>query len=304
MTRFLVTGPTGVVGNYLTHLLLERGHRVRAFAHRVDERSERLAEAGAQILVGDLRDLAAVRAATDGVDGAYFSYPITPGLLEATTVFAQASAEAAVGMIVNMSQKSARPDAGSNASRQHWLAERIFNSFSVPAAHIKPTFFAEWLIQFLDADNTLRLPFADARHAPIAGQDQAYVVAGILEHPQGHEGKEYPLYGPVELNHFEIAKILSDELGVHITYQPVSIEAFADTMNRQGFDEHTVQHITNVAQDYRDGIFAGTNDVIEKIGNTTPTSVSDFALRNKEYLVDKKQWGYWRSAPSLKNPPV
>lgn len=53
MTRFLVTGPTGVVGNYLTHLLLERGHQVRAFAHRADERSERLAEAGAQIVVGD-----------------------------------------------------------------------------------------------------------------------------------------------------------------------------------------------------------------------------------------------------------
>jgi uncharacterized protein YbjT (DUF2867 family) len=304
MTTFLVTGPTGVVGNYLTHLLLERGHEVRAFAHRADERSERLAEAGAQIFVGDLLDLAAVRAATDGVDGAYFSYPIVPGLLEATTIFAQASAEAAVGVIVNMSQKPARPDAGSNASRQHWLAERIFNNFSVPAAHIKPTFFAEWLIQFLDADNTLRLPFADARHAPIAGRDQAYVVAGILEHPEAHDGKEYPLYGPVELNHFEIAEILSDELGVHITYQPVSIEAFANTMKQQGFDEHTVQHITNVAQDYLDGIFAGTNDVIEKVGNTTPTSVSEFARRNNEYLVDKNRWGFWRSALPLKNPPA
>lgn len=304
MTTFLVTGPTGVVGNYLTRLLLERGHEVRAFAHRADERSERLAEAGAQIFVGDLLDLAAVRAATDGVDGAYFSYPIKPGLLEATTIFAQASGEAAVGIIVNMSQKPARPDAGSNASRQHWLAERIFNNFSVPTAHIKPTFFAEWLIQFLDADNTLRLPFADARHAPIAGRDQAYVVAGILEHPQVHDGKEYPLYGPVELNHFEIAEILSDELGVHITYQPVSIEAFANTMQQQGFDQHTVQHITNVAQDYLDGIFAGTNDVIEKVGHTTPTSVSEFARRNKEYLVDKNQWGFWRSALPLKNPPA
>jgi hypothetical protein len=106
-----------------------------------------------------------LRAATDGVDGAYFSYPITPGLVEATTIFAQAAFEAGVEIIVNMSQKPARPDAGSDASRQHWLSERIFNNFPVPAAHIKPTFFAEWLIQFLDADNTLRLPFEDARHA-------------------------------------------------------------------------------------------------------------------------------------------
>lgn len=174
----------------------------------------------------------------------------------------------------------------------------------MPAAHIKPTFFAEWLVQFLDADNTLRLPFADARHAPIAGEDQAYVVAGILEHPQGHDGQEYPLYGPVELNHFEIAEALSDALGVHITYEPVSIEAFADTMRRQGFHDHTVQHIANVAQDYRNGIFAGTNDVIQTIGNKAPTTVTEFALHNKEYLVDKKRWGYWLSASPLKNPPV
>ena len=298
MSTFLVTAPTGVVGNYLTHLLLERGHRVRAVAHRADKRSERLEAAGAQIVVADLLDMAAVRAATEGVDGAYFSYPIMPGLLEATTIFAQASAEAGVGIVVNMSQKPARSDAGSNASRQHWLSERIFDNFPVPAAHIKPTYFAEWLIQFLDEDNTPRLPFADGRHAPIAGEDQAYVVAGILEHPQGHDGKEYPLYGPVEMNHYEIAEELSNTLGVPFSYEPVSIEAFADTMRRQGFHEHTIQHIENVAQDYRTGIFAGTNDVVETIGNKTPTSVSEFALRNKEYLVDKQRWGYWLSARS------
>lgn len=303
MNTFLVTGPTGVVGTHLTQLLLDRGHQVRALAHRADERSERLAGAGARVVVGDLLDLAAVRAAVDGVDGAYFSYPIAPGLLEATTIFAQAAAEAGVGIIVNMSQKPARPDAGSNASRQHWLSERIFNHFPVPAVHIKPTFFAEWLIQFLDADNTLRLPFADARHAPVAGEDQAYVVAGILEHPQGHGGGEYPLYGPVELNHFEIAEELSNALGVPFTYEPVSIEAFADTMRGLGFHEHAVQHIENVAKDYRNGIFAGTNDVVETIGNKTPISVSEFALHNKEYLVDKKRWRYWLAARSLKNPP-
>lgn len=297
MTTFLVTGPTGVVGEYLTHLLLERGHQVRALAHRADERSERLAAAGAQVVVGDLLDLAAVRVAADGVDGAYFSYPLAPGLVEASTIFAQTASEAGIGFIVNMSQKCARPEAGSNASRQHWLSEQIFNQFPVPAAHIKPTFFAEWLIQFVDENNTLSLPFEDARHAPIAGEDQAYVVAGILEHPQGHDGKEYPLYGPVEMDHYQIAETLTDTLGAPFRYEPVSIEAFAGAARRGGFDEHSVQHIENIAQDYRDGIFAGANNVIQTIGNKTPTTVAEFALRNKQYILDKQPWRYWRSAP-------
>jgi NAD(P)H dehydrogenase (quinone) len=304
MSKFLVTGPTGVVGTHLTHLLLERGHQVRALAHHADERSDRLAAAGAEITVGDLLDLHAVRAAADGIDGAYFSYPIVTGLLEATAIFAQAAAEASIGVIVNMSQKPARPEAGSNASRQHWLSERIFNQFPTPAAHIKPTFFAEWLIGFLDQDNTLRLPFADARHAPIAGEDQAYVVAAMLENPRDHDGREYPLFGPVEMNHYEIAATLSEALGVTITYEPVSIEAFADTLRSRGFGEHTVQHLSNVAQDYRNGVFTGTNDLIETIGHKTPTGVGDFALRNKEFFVDCKPWAYWGKSPAGYKDPA
>jgi NAD(P)H dehydrogenase (quinone) len=186
---FLVTGATGVVGTYLTHLLLEHGHHVRALVHRIDGRSEGLSAVGAQIVEGDLLDLDSVCAATRAVDGAYFSYPIAPGLLEATAIFAQAAADNRVGAIVNMSQKPARPEAGSNASRQHWLSERIFNQFPVPATHIKPTFFAEWLIGFLQDDNTLRLPFADGRHAPITGEDQA--LCGD-RHPGGTRGTRRP----------------------------------------------------------------------------------------------------------------
>ncbi|MCW2650583.1 MAG: NmrA family transcriptional regulator [Mycobacterium sp.] len=301
--KFLVTGATGVVGTYLTHLLLARGHRVRALVHRLDRRSEGLSAVGAQIVEGDLLDLESVSAATGGVDGAYFSYPIAPGLLEATAIFAQAAADNGVGTIVNMSQKPARPEAGSNASRQHWLAERIFDQFPVAATHIKPTLFAEWLVGFLQDDSTLRLPFADGRHAPITGEDQAYVVAGILEAPQGHDGKEYPLYGPVEMNHNEIAEALSVVLGLTITYIPISVEEFAQTLTDRGFGAHIVQHLSNVAIDYRNGVFAGTNDIVETIGKRKPTGVAEFAIRNKEFLVDKKPWVYWSKAPSRKKDP-
>jgi nucleoside-diphosphate-sugar epimerase len=73
MSKYLVTGPTGVVGTYLTHLLLERGHEVRALAHHLDERSEALEAAGAAIVEGDLLNLRDVRTTISEVDGAYFS---------------------------------------------------------------------------------------------------------------------------------------------------------------------------------------------------------------------------------------
>ena len=92
MTKtMLVTGATGKTGAYTVPLLIARGHEVRAFVHRRDDRSARLAALGAEIVEGDLLDFAAVRAATEGIDGASFCYPIAPGLVEATAFFAEAA---------------------------------------------------------------------------------------------------------------------------------------------------------------------------------------------------------------------
>src|SRR5437870_1043765 len=110
---FLITGAGGKVGatgNHAARQLLKRKLPVRAFVFREDERSEELAALGAEITVGDLRDVAAVRRAMSGVKRAYFVYPIAEGLLEATVAFSAAAKEAKVEAIVNMSQISARSD--------------------------------------------------------------------------------------------------------------------------------------------------------------------------------------------------
>ncbi|HEX4246485.1 MAG TPA: NAD(P)H-binding protein, partial [Pseudonocardia sp.] len=114
--NILITGATGKTGAQATTTLLERGHHVRALAHKIDSRSERLAEAGAEIVTGDLLDLDAVTRAAKGVDAVYLTYPIAPGLMEATATLLQAAEENQVGAIVNMSQISARRDAGSKAA--------------------------------------------------------------------------------------------------------------------------------------------------------------------------------------------
>src|SRR5262249_30499193 len=141
----LVTGATGETGRYTTELLIKRGFSVRALVHTVDERSERLKAIGAEIVVGDLLDFDAVRRAVKGTNRAYFVYPIRPGLIDATAYFAQASKEAGLDGIVNMSQISARENSASHAARDHWIAERVFEWSGVPVSHIRPTFFAQWL---------------------------------------------------------------------------------------------------------------------------------------------------------------
>ncbi|WP_046498946.1 NmrA family NAD(P)-binding protein [Streptomyces odonnellii] len=281
---FLITGATGKTGRATVQLLLERGHRVRALVHREDERSRELAQAGAEIAVSDLHDLDGVTIALRGVTGAYFCHPILPGLIEATVYFAQAATEAGVRSVVNMSQISARREAGSEAARQHWLCERLLDRTGLLTAHIRPTFFAEWLTTWWekrDGEGYLRLPFGDGRHAPIAAADQSHVIAALLLDPEPYDRAVLTLHGPVELDHHDIARIMSRTLGFPVHYEPISVEEFASAMTARGLHPHAVQHLSNVAVDYRNGVFAGTNHNVEQIGRRAPLSVEQFVTERR-----------------------
>jgi len=277
---FLITAATGRTGGGTAKVLLDGGHRVRVLAHRSDERSRALADAGAEVVFGDLHNLDDMTAAVQGVSGAYFCHPILPGLVEATVIFAQAATEAGVRSVVNMSQISARREATSNAARQHWLCERLLDRTDLLTAHIRPTFFAEWLTlwwQKRDGEGYLRLPFGDGRHAPIAAADQSRVIAALLLDPLPHNRAAYSLHGPVELDHHEIAAEMAAALGFPVHYEPISVDEFASAMADRSMPAHRIQHLSNVAVDYQHGIFAGTNDIVEKLTGRAPLSVGQFA---------------------------
>src|SRR6266852_3510209 len=298
---FLVTGATGDPGGATVEQMLARGHHVRALAHRQDDRAKRLQGLGAEVVFGDFLNLDDVRAAMRGVRGAYFCYPIRPGILQATAYFAQAAKEAGLECVVNMSQKSAREDALSHAAQDHWLSEQVFDWSGITAAHLRPTYFAEWLLYLapMIRAGVLHVPFGTVRHAPIAAEDQARVIVGILENPNPHRGQVYPLYGPVEFTYAEIAQVLSRVLGWEVQYKQVSIDTMLQLMASGGQkpppghnaralygefepkpegqgDSFAIQHLREVAIDHQNGIFAGTNDLIEKIGGRPPTTLEAF----------------------------
>lgn len=245
----LVTAATGNTGAPTVKILRDARRRVRALVHTADERSEALAALGAEVVEGDLLDLHSTSSALAGVSAAYFCFPVFPGtLLPATAIFAQAASEAGVKAVVNMSQISARREAKSNAAQQHWLAERLLDRSAFITTHLRPTFFAEWLKWVWlrnENDGVLQLPFGDGRHAPIAGEDQAKVIAAILQNPAPHDRQIYPLYGPHELNHHEIAEQISETLGIPVRYESFDIPTFDAAMAANGRPDFFIQHMSH-----------------------------------------------------------
>ena len=271
-----VAGATGDTGGAAADALLHTGERVRTLVRKESPRSDRLKARGVEVVVGDLSDIDDVCGALNGVFSAYFVFPIEQGGVSASAYFAQAARETGISAIVNMSQISARREAKSHAARDHWVSERIFDWAGTPVTHLRPTFFAQWLtypgqVASIKKDGVLQLPFGEGRHAPIAAEDQGRVIAAILRDPAPHAGKVYPLFGPEEMNHYEIAAQISRALGREVAYRPIDLDVFKKRLDSDDkFSDVFAQHLMSVAVDYQNGVFAGTNTVVKDLTGTPP----------------------------------
>ena len=77
--KALISGATGDTGRAAVREAIALGLDVRAMVHNRDARSEALEKLGAEVVLGDLLEIDTIRAAMEGVDAAYFVWPVAPG---------------------------------------------------------------------------------------------------------------------------------------------------------------------------------------------------------------------------------
>jgi uncharacterized protein YbjT (DUF2867 family) len=287
--RFLITGAPGRHGATAKHAalqLLALGLPVRVLVRQADDRAAELGALGAEIAIGDLRNYNAVRAALDGVQHAYFTYPLAEGLLEATATVAAAAKQTGLQSLVNMSQITARPDHPSPAARQHWLPERVLDWSGIGVTHIRPPFFLENLTSLnaytVSTEGKIFLPYGEGSHAPIAGEDCARVAVAILTNPTVHQGKTYIPTGPKSLSMAEIAEVFTSVLGRPIQYVDIPVEHWRQILS--GLPEmspYLIEHLSCVAVAHQQGEMDVVTEVVQTIGGSAPISVEDYIAANK-----------------------
>jgi uncharacterized protein YbjT (DUF2867 family) len=282
----LVTGAGGKTGSYVVEQLIEEGFPVRAFVRSLDERAKRLTSLGAEVVVGDFLDIKSVRSAMHGTKRAYFCYPPADRLLEATTNFAIVAKEVDLEAVVNMSQIEVRDAHPSHLANQHWLGESVLEWADVGVTHIRPTFFAEMSLilngKTITSEGKMYLPYGDGKHAPVAAEDIARVVVGVLKDPGPHAGKIYKVTGQKELSITEVAAIFTEVLGKPVEYVDIPLEAWQKALADLGHPPFLIQHLGHMAEDHKNGHFAGVTDVVQKVGGREPQSLEDFIRGNAQ----------------------
>lgn len=289
--KILITGATGDTGRAAVRESIALGLDVRAMVHSIDARSDALKALGAEVVVGDLLQIDTVRAAMQGVEAAYFVWPVQPGLINATVNFAQAARETGVNTVINLSQRSANRESSSDSCRDTFIAEEILNWSGLPVIHLRPTYFLEWLLYpwqlpFLQ-QGVLRMPVGKGRHSPIAADDQGRAIAALLKNPEGHIGTTINLSGPVEMDHEQMAAELSEALGRTIVFQDLPVEEYVQSIREMGVPAYIVQHLDGAMRDYHNGRMAGADNNVEQLTGRPSMTVGEFARLHADVLNRK-----------------
>ncbi len=285
--KILVTGATGRTGGQVAAQLLAAGYPVRAFVRRETGTSARLRAAGAEIAVGDLSDPQALLDAMRGVERGYFLPPFDPYMIQGAAAFAVAAREARLESVVVLSQWLANPEHPTLATRQHWLADRLFAMLPDTALTIvNPGFFADMpymsLINYAAHLGVFPLPArGSSKNAPPSVDDIARVAVAALTDPDTHAGKRYRPTGPEMLSLTEMAQVLSQVLGRTVRHVKMPLWMFYKAARMDGFDHFLLSQMGAYLQEQDRGTFelgGPTNDVLETTGRQ-PESFETVARR-------------------------
>ncbi|CAM2154894.1 NAD(P)H dehydrogenase (quinone) [Pararobbsia alpina] len=286
--KVLVSGATGATGLATVRESIALGLDVRAMVRAKDARSEALEKLGAEVVIGDYFDIDSICAATQGVEAAYYCYPVAPGLLNATVNFAQAARETGMKAVLYLSQRSINRNSTSHLCRDGYIAEQVLNWSRLPVIHLRPTMFLDWLLYPTQLrhlrQGILSMPVGKGRHSPIASSDQGRAIAALLKDPEEHIGTSIDLSGPVEMDHEQIAAELSKALGRKIVFQDASLDEYCTAAENAGMPPYLVNHFRGGLLDYRNGHMSGADNNIEKLTGRRPMTVGEFARAHADLL--------------------
>ncbi len=307
----LITGAAGEIGavsRTMVDMLLEQGRTVRAFVRRDDERAHSLRQAGAEVFVGDLLNIADVAAALKGCRRIYFSMSLSPYYTDAVTLMAAAArAQGDIEVFVNISEyeqsymtfekmtaprEERRSWLGglvtdwSPQHRAHWISEQVLHWSGIPTVNVRATIFVEnpiltWLALGPLSNGELRLPFGLQRLAPIAGHDVAELCVRLLVDPAPHISKSYALTGPELKDMHGFAEDYGAALGRQVSYIPEEVDAWDETFVDRALAEnpHVAEHLKTLTRLVAGGRYDVVTDQLETLLGRRPKTVR-WALEN------------------------
>jgi uncharacterized protein YbjT (DUF2867 family) len=287
MKTYVITGATGNTGKPITLGLLAQGHKVRIIGRNA-EKAKELTDKGAELFLGDTHDHDLVKKAFTGADAVYAMIPFdaaTADYTESQVLHATSIAEGLracrTRYVVLLSSVGAHLSEGAGVVQGLQKTEALFNSIeSLNAMYLRAGYFMENTLAQVGA-----IKYMGAMASPVLGDLKVPMVATrdiaavALKHLSSlsFSGKniEYVL-GQRNVSYNEVAEIFGKAIGKpDLKYITAGYEEGKQAMMQMGMGESVAGRLVEFVKAMNEGRALG--DARRTPGNTTPTSIEDFA---------------------------
>jgi uncharacterized protein YbjT (DUF2867 family) len=222
----------GKVGTEAARSLILRGAPVRVLVRDLGK-ARALADAGAEVAVGDLDVPTSIDEAMAGVTAVVLVSPAVPA--QELNVVASA-ARAGVGHVVKASSKAS---ADSPIARRRGQAEieAGLAASGLPHTLLRSNAYMQNVLALapaIAATGAFGSAAGKGRVGLVDARDVGAVAAEIAVSPASHAGQTYRLTGPELISNYDVAAVLSELLGRTITYTELSFDENRDAMIKAG----------------------------------------------------------------------
>lgn len=222
----------GKVGSETVRLLRQRDMPVRVLV-RDPAKARTLAEAGAEVAIGDLDVPASIDAAMTDITTVVLVSPAVP--VQELNVIGAAAREGA-GHIIKATSKAS---ADSPIARRRWQTEieAGLAASGIPHTLLRSNAYMQNVLMLAPAiaqTSSFGSAAGKGRTGMVDARDVAAAAAQIASSPAEHAGQTYWLSGPEPISNYDVAAVLSELLSRTITYREISFEENRDAMIRAG----------------------------------------------------------------------
>lgn len=278
---YLILGATGNIGSALVKQLVTKGIRPRLGVRNV-KKAQDLWGTQVDYVPFDFSKPETFQAAFQQIEKCFFiAAHKNPG--PSVEAMLKVAAAQKLKHIVFSSGSSTADIEG----KPLFEVEKHVRESAIPWTILRPGWFmqnfATWLGQTIREEGILYLPAADSKTAFIDVDDIAAVAAMVLIN-EGHHGQVYTLTGPEALDHFEVAKMLSQHLGQPVQYQPQSREDYIATMTKRGWTNEAAAYVADLYKVVKTGKENRVSQDVEHILNRQPNNFLQFL--EKGFLLD------------------
>ena len=275
----LITGAGGKTGRALIQSL-SGAETVYAFVHREEQGLVAKSLGAEKVVVGDLREEAAVRAALEGVRAVYHICPnMSPDEMAIGELVIEEAQKAGVEKFVYHSVLHPQTE----KMMHHWqklrVEEMIFES-GLPFTILQPAPYMQNLLaswKGIVEEGILRIPYSiESKFSFVDLEDVAEAARFVLTDP-GHLHATYELAGTTPISHIEVADVFSGALKREVRADKMELSDWR--LQAGKMSEYALENLTRMFEYYDRWGLVGNPNVLRWLLQREPVSVEKFLAK-------------------------